>query len=249
MQSPRNRTTGASPARPSAGFTLIEMLVVISIVVLLVSILLPALGRARETGRRTKCLANLKGIGVGLELYMNTEGKGFLPKVRPLNSGSNDNDPSLLDVMSKYTDAALPFEQSEGNWIVSDPWRCPSDLGGTDEATGFRPLWSSAGTSYEYIPGAMFLAAELFTVKNPHFGVSKAFENAKPPLAVMVDADDWHNPRFNQDRRGDIPAEFRWMRNGLYYGDWRADNAKYIDQQQSERLFADIVQFGGGLGG
>lgn len=235
--------------RGAGAFTLIELLVVISVIVLLISILLPALGRSRENARRVKCLANLKGIGMGLEGYMNAEGKGLLPKVRPLNSGTNTNDPSLLDVLSKYTDAAVPFKDANDDWVVADPWRCPSDISGGDAATGFKPLWQTSGTSYEYSPGILMVAAEVLTVKNPQFGVSRAFEQANPPMVVLVDADDWHNPRFNTARRDDTPADLRWVRNGMFYGDWHADNAPYVDQDRTQRLFEDIVRFGGGLGG
>lgn len=51
------------------GFTLIELLVVISIIALLVGILLPALGAARNTAKRAKCLSNLHQWGVGANAY------------------------------------------------------------------------------------------------------------------------------------------------------------------------------------
>ncbi|HUO07584.1 MAG TPA: prepilin-type N-terminal cleavage/methylation domain-containing protein [Phycisphaerae bacterium] len=55
--------------RKSHGFTLIELLVVVGIIALLMAILLPTLGRARERARTTRCLANLHSIGQGLVAY------------------------------------------------------------------------------------------------------------------------------------------------------------------------------------
>ncbi len=65
-----------SPKR--AAFTLVELLVVIGIIALLVGILLPALGRARESAYKIKCGANLHAIGQGFAAYVATY-KGVLP--------------------------------------------------------------------------------------------------------------------------------------------------------------------------
>ncbi|MFH0964227.1 MAG: type II secretion system protein [Planctomycetota bacterium] len=60
------------------GFTLIELLVVMVIIALLVGLLLPALGRAREEARKTQCRSNLRQIGLAMNMYT-TDNKGWTP--------------------------------------------------------------------------------------------------------------------------------------------------------------------------
>lgn len=65
------------PSR-SAGFTLVELLVVIGIMALLISILLPALTRAREQANLVACSSNMRQLGLALRFYA-TAHKDYLP--------------------------------------------------------------------------------------------------------------------------------------------------------------------------
>jgi prepilin-type N-terminal cleavage/methylation domain-containing protein/prepilin-type processing-associated H-X9-DG protein len=115
------------------GFTLIELLVVMVIIALLVGLLLPALGRAREEARRTQCRSNLRQVGLALTIYAN-DNKGW----SPAHYGSYTGEISLGGVADDLYRYPNGQHQPNSNWqawlLVKNIW-ASSDIG-TDESAG-----------------------------------------------------------------------------------------------------------------
>ena len=146
------------------GFTLVELLVVISIIGVLVSLLLPAVQAAREAARRTSCNNNLKQIGLALHTYHDTyrvlppgwvafnpstgrphwlgePGWAWSARILPFMEQTNVYE-GLIHPELPITDDA----NAEARATPIPVYRCPSDIGArTFGLRGGDPYFGSGG--------------------------------------------------------------------------------------------------------
>lgn len=112
------------------GFTLIELLVVTSIITLLMAMLLPALGRAREAAKQVVCRNNLRSIWTGVLQY-SLNNNERLPYMEDINLNDPNADPFDPDPANKTTVGRVLMQ-----YVNPSSWRCPGAIRGFPENAG-----------------------------------------------------------------------------------------------------------------
>ncbi|APZ95080.1 DUF1559 domain-containing protein [Fuerstiella marisgermanici] len=184
MQS--RRFTAASPKK-RRGFTLIELLVVISIIATLMSLILPAIQNAREAGRRTQCLNNLRNVTVAA-LNFASSNKSRLPALGYFPTVSTGSGPARIMGRS-WALEMLPYMDQQGTY---DRWN-------KDAAFDAAPNLQLASTLYIEAfacpndESAYVTPGGLSYVANAGFGDGVVITNnlAVPEHSFSAESMDW----------------------------------------------------------
>jgi len=213
-------------------FTLIELLVIVAIIALLISILLPALGRAKENGRRAACLSNLHQLCQVLQQYLHDYNDvlplaAMLPSVESVDPSDEFYHPPIMTFLQPY--AKFP-----------DLYRCRSDMPGKTKRTTVDPndlgksFWETEGTSYQYTP----LPAGLADVvagdgKSGIINVGDVVVKITPELS----GHPWHHFRGMKTSQMYVLTEYESFHGKR--GTSKIRNTLYADLHVEEYLLAD----------
>jgi len=136
------------PPRSENGFTLIELLVVVAIIAILAGILLPALGKAKASARKVKCIAQIREVSVAVNQFAYDHENRY---------------PGATDVSVSLDYADLGGEGNNGHWSsinkavdrplfqyieTLDLFECPGDRGNDNPLTA--NVFEDSGSSYFY---------------------------------------------------------------------------------------------------
>jgi general secretion pathway protein G len=193
-----------------AGFTLIEVLVVVAIIAVLASIIFPVFSSARAKARSTRCVANLKQIGLAVDMYATDHDELY-----PLAKDPADEAYPEMWSAYPYWQAWIPYMPRLHDAL--DPyvrnrelWHCPSDRGFTKLEDYNVPLdatpssFAKFGTSYHYRTEVAFSMTAVGNMSDP----------AK--INLIFDAHgSWHGRSKKQSRK-------RW---NVLYADGHAKTA------------------------
>lgn len=142
-------------------FSLIELLIVISIIAILAALLLPALNKARAKGHSISCIGNLKQLGICASLYASDNGGWLSRNGQMIGSDGNANG-GWQDHLIAYTGAVLRdrcwqnIQNPAGDYLPKKLFDCPTTSGvipyGLHRDYGQNAYNTISGKTGDYLP-------------------------------------------------------------------------------------------------
>jgi prepilin-type N-terminal cleavage/methylation domain-containing protein/prepilin-type processing-associated H-X9-DG protein len=141
-------------SRTERGFTLVELLVVIGIIALLISILLPALNKARESAKTLQCLSNLRQIGMAHAAYV-ADARGYVLPTGYIRNG-NSSWTLWTVILSKGKYLPMPGVKTTDGAHTQSVYFCPG--GSFDTTTAVQ----SPATPYDALASQALRSKDFF---------------------------------------------------------------------------------------
>ena len=237
--------------RRGRAFTLIELLVVIAIIAILAALLLPALAKAKEEGRRTNCMGNLRQLTLCWEMYTDDNAGVFAPNnwidYEGAGGGFNQsvswcNGNALVDTTTSNIQTGLLFPYNTSTAI----YHCPSDVSTIVDANG-NPLPQLRARSYnmsQSVNGLGLLPNPYSPGDGPVDAVQPCFfkfsgiTNPTPSqLFVFIDENEWTlsddqfgypMPNYGSGVWWDMPSNRHHQGANLSFADGHAERWHWV---------------------
>jgi prepilin-type processing-associated H-X9-DG protein len=196
---------GSSPCQGQAGFTLVELLVIMAIIVVLIGLFLPAVQMVREAAQRLQCRNNLKQIGIALHGYHDAyqafphayDARALFvdPSQTPVTPAATS-----FTLTKSWATLLLPFIEQENLTQTAyevycqrhvPTYVCPSDPRATGSYAGDKGYGPQALTDYLAVTGTMTFAATFGRDLNLSLPRPKCdgviYENSRTRMADISD--------------------------------------------------------------